>query len=245
MGQDVNPLNKNPRRSFSQFDEDGITLEILKRISVGSTPSFLEIGVGNGLENNTLLLAALGWKGSWIGNEDLDPNLNLQNRISFTKKHVDLDFIEKELEHILRESNVTSPTLISIDIDTLDYYFVESILNLNIRPSVFIVEYNGSFVPPLDFIREFDPLCRWQGDNNFGASLSAWDKLMNSFGYSLVACSLSGVNAFFVPIENKVKFLDVPSDIDALYNSPNYSLKISNGHPLSVSAINQMIKKWI
>jgi hypothetical protein len=60
-----------------------------------------------------------------------------------------------------------------------------------------------------------------------------------------VACSLSGVNAFFVSIENKDKFLDDSSDIDALYRAPNYSLEISNGHPLSVSAINQMIGKWI
>jgi hypothetical protein len=54
-----NPLNKCGRKYFSQADEDGITLEILRRIDARSG-TFAEIGVGNGLENNTLILLAAG-----------------------------------------------------------------------------------------------------------------------------------------------------------------------------------------
>jgi hypothetical protein len=201
----------------------------------------LEIGVGNGLENNTLLLATLGWKGSWVGNEDLDPNLIIKNRISFIKKHLDLDFIENSLKDFLTKNGTMEPELISIDVDSLDYWFVEKILELNIRPSIFAVEYNASFIPPINFIRKFDPACRWQGDSNFGASLSAWNGLMNGFGYSLVACSLSGVNAFFVSNANLDRFADISKNIDELYNPPNYFLKIDRGHEMSINAINQLL----
>ena len=47
---------------FSQSDEDGITIEILKRLKMGKG-FFLELGVGDGTENNSLLLLAMGWKG--------------------------------------------------------------------------------------------------------------------------------------------------------------------------------------
>src|SRR5947209_3607764 len=61
-----NPLNRFGGKYFSQADEDGITLEIIKRLGI-KTGTFAELGVGNGLENNTLILLANGWRGFWIG----------------------------------------------------------------------------------------------------------------------------------------------------------------------------------
>ena len=49
-----NPLNRFGAKYFSSTDEDGITLEIAKRLGIKSG-TFIEIGVGNGLENNTLI----------------------------------------------------------------------------------------------------------------------------------------------------------------------------------------------
>ena len=51
--REANPLTRNPYKFFSQSDEDGITLEILRRMQL-TNGSFLEFGVGNGFENNTL-----------------------------------------------------------------------------------------------------------------------------------------------------------------------------------------------
>src|ERR1700758_747686 len=54
---------------YSQCDEDGIIQEIFNRIGLTSS-TFVEFGVGNGLENNTLKLLLEGWSGLWIeGNE--------------------------------------------------------------------------------------------------------------------------------------------------------------------------------
>ena len=50
---------------WSQNDEDGIIQEIFNRIDT-KNKYFVEIGVGDGLENNTLFLLVKGWKGLWV-----------------------------------------------------------------------------------------------------------------------------------------------------------------------------------
>ena len=45
---------------YSQADEDGIIQEIFKRLGV-LKKTFIEIGVGDGTENNTLYLLLQGW----------------------------------------------------------------------------------------------------------------------------------------------------------------------------------------
>jgi hypothetical protein len=54
-----NPLNRFGAKYFSQGEEDGLTLEIIKRLGI-KNGTFAELGVGNGLENNTLILLASG-----------------------------------------------------------------------------------------------------------------------------------------------------------------------------------------
>lgn len=50
---------------YSQFDEDGIINEIFKRIGT-TNKIFIEFGVGDGTENNTIYLLLKGWSGLWI-----------------------------------------------------------------------------------------------------------------------------------------------------------------------------------
>mgnify|MGYP001208652490 CR=1 FL=1 len=52
-------------QTFSQNGEDGILSEILHRIGT-KTKWFVEIGSGDGRENNTRLLLELDWRGVWI-----------------------------------------------------------------------------------------------------------------------------------------------------------------------------------
>ena len=54
---------------YSQADEDGILETIFGRLGL-SQGSFVEIGCGNGLENNTHYLLLKGWRGVWV---DGDP----------------------------------------------------------------------------------------------------------------------------------------------------------------------------
>ena len=50
---------------YSQNDEDGIIHEIFNRIGI-TNKTFVEFGVGDGLENNTLALLMENWNGLWI-----------------------------------------------------------------------------------------------------------------------------------------------------------------------------------
>ena len=53
-----NPLNKFGKRCYSQCDEDGITLEIVRRLNI-KKGVFFEFGCDNGTQNNTLILIIL------------------------------------------------------------------------------------------------------------------------------------------------------------------------------------------
>jgi hypothetical protein len=88
-----NPLNKFGQKIFSQTDEDGITIEILRRINFLTNGTFIEMGVGNGTENNTLILKAMGWSGVWIGKENLSFNLKKNKKFSFLRNYINLDNI--------------------------------------------------------------------------------------------------------------------------------------------------------
>src|SRR5438552_2628789 len=62
---DTKRLERYGSKVCSQYDEDGIIQEIFNRIGVGAR-TFVEFGVENGLENNTLKLLMEGWSGLWI-----------------------------------------------------------------------------------------------------------------------------------------------------------------------------------
>ena len=88
-----NPLNKFSQLfGFSQMGEDGITLEILRRVGL-KDGFFVEFGVGKGTENNSLILLACNWKGAWFGGEDLDFNPSESPKLSFEKVCISKDNI--------------------------------------------------------------------------------------------------------------------------------------------------------
>ena len=89
--------------------------------------------------------------------------------------------------------------LISVDLDGNDYYIVKTILELKIFPSVFILEYNAKFPPPIDFKINYNENHKWGNDDYFGCSLVAWNELLDRFGYKLICCNThTGANCFFV-----------------------------------------------
>jgi hypothetical protein len=61
-------LSKYGKQVFSQSDEDGITLEIVQRL-FDRKGVVVEIGMGDGIENNSLVLLARGLRAVWIGHE--------------------------------------------------------------------------------------------------------------------------------------------------------------------------------
>ncbi len=182
----ANPLLRAGAKYFSQSDEDGILLEILSRLGL-THGAFLEVGVGNGLENNTVILLMHGWRGVWVGNEDLAFSSAGATRLRFHKQFLEPKDVPVLVSGVFAESGDGLPLdleLISVDIDSCDRPIVEALLAAGCRPTVFVVEYNAKFPPPVRFWIETSG--HWDHTDYAGCSLQAWWDLLVPAGYRLV-----------------------------------------------------------
>jgi hypothetical protein len=71
----------------------------------------------------------------------------------------------------------------------------------------------------------------------YGASLQSFVDLLEARGYILVACNITGLNAFFVEHRFATAFRDVPTRIDDLFIPADYGSVTSIGHPPSPRTI--------
>jgi len=241
-----NPFNNFGKRTFSQTDEDGITFEIVKRLNI-KKGVFAEFGVGNGLENNTLALIAANWRGFWVGNENLVVNTNPTNvqklNFAYIKDFISLDNIVQLVKSGLTAISQSHVDIFSIDVDGNDLYFTKKILDEGLRPSVFIVEYNSKFVPPIEFSIEYNASHSWDHTDYMGASLASFNNLFAKYGYFLVCCNAAtGTNAFFVKNEFRSLFPEVPDDIDRIWCPPMYFIPPDYGHATAVKTVELIFK---
>jgi hypothetical protein len=240
-----NPLNRFGAKYFSQADEDGITLQILQRLNL-QDGTFAELGVGDGSENNTLILIANGWSGFWIGGERLffDYREGLYKNFYFARRWIERTNVVQFANEALRNIHRNHIDVISVDLDGNDIYIVEELLTSGLSPALFIVEYNAKFPPPIEWRIEYKANHVWVGDDYFGASLASYVGMFKKYGYSLVCCNAgTGANAFFVKNRHMSEFSDVPSDINAIYYAPRYYVYSRFGHRLSPKTVTQMLLK--
>ncbi len=197
--QDDRTLSRCGFKVYSQNDEDGIIHEIFARIGPGSK-TFVEFGVEDGLQNNTLKLLLDGWRGLWIeGSKDDVARIQKtfrdvidQNRLQVREAFIDRNNINR----LIGETFQGEIDLLSIDIDGNDVYILE-VLDV-VRPRVIVIEYNGKFPPPMNVAQVYNPAHRWRGNDYGGASLTAVTIVAERKGYALVGCNITGVNAFLV-----------------------------------------------
>jgi hypothetical protein len=197
---DPKRLNRFECQVFSQSGEDGILAEIFRRIGTGPR-HFVEFGVGNGTENNTVRLLLEGWRGLWIecSEKSVRHIRSVQERFLRERRLRlrDATVTAESIETILREEDVPEELdLLSIDIDGNDYWVWKAITRF--RPRVVMMEYNALFRPPIRWVRSYDPRAAWRQTTYYGASLASLTALAEEKGYALVGCNLTGVNAFFV-----------------------------------------------
>ena len=184
---------------YSQVDEDGIIQELCRRIGI-SEGNFIELGCGNGSENNSHYLLLRGWSGVWVDGSWSNIK-NILNVIPADSKRllVQQFFITREnIASYVKawdERLSNKVDLLSIDIDGNDALVLAEILNL-IQPKIVVAEYNGKFPPPLRTSVAYDPKHSWQGDDYYGSSLQVYVDLLKN--HQLVTCNVSGANAFFV-----------------------------------------------
>lgn len=244
--QEIDRLKASPRyehpkcligfgnKIYSQSDEDGIIREIFNRIGV-TNKVFIEFGIGNGLENNTLALLFEYWQGLWI-----DASTRSIQKI---RKHfhsiIDSGYL-KVIDSFITKDNINTLIskhlewreidLLSIDIDGNDYHILSAIACIS--PRVIVIEYNAKFTPPVFYCMDYDEAHSWSKDDCFGASLKFLEVQLRESGYSLVGCNLSGTNAFFVRTDLiSDQFLE-PFTAEQHYEPARYYLSgYFAGHP--------------
>lgn len=205
-----NLINKR-FQCLSQNEEDGVILELFKRVGV-TNRQFVEIGSGRSGGNSGFLAKEFGWTGLMVDSSEQNIEL-LKIKYMGCKVTGVASFITKEnINELLEKYGFTGEQdLMSIDIDGNDYWIWEA---LNIcSPRLMIMEYNCKFgrersvtIPyEYNFSRREAKMTQTgiKVKGYHGASLAALDKLASKKGYRLVGCDVAGVNAFF--LRNDVK----------------------------------------
>ena len=218
-------------RVFSQNDEDGILLRIFSHIGVtnqyvieiGSNCSDSDVGIPENLSTN--LIVNHGWHSLIV---EVDPDECQRMRYFFARdfstKHFHILFNDCNgyFSPIIAQQEINSenidqvllgfhdesePDLMVIDIDGGDFEVIRAMKS--VRPRVLVVEFEKRF-GYRHCVVQFDKSefsARWPQSG--AASLAAWDKLLNSRGYTLCAVGTCGFNAFYVRSDMAGRFLGV------------------------------------
>ncbi len=194
-------------KMYSQSDEDGVLAEIAQRLNI-ACGTFVEIGCGDGRENNTHALLLAGWRGVWIDGNGHHiaairrqlplPSALLAVECARVDRDSVLAVVTRPLEQIARPGEANELDLLSVDIDGNDVA-VTLPLALALRPKIIVVEYNAKLRWPLTFEVAYAPDRAWQRDDYHGASLTRWVEALSD--HQLVACNVAGINAFFVRVD--------------------------------------------
>jgi len=231
--QDPRSLSKYRAQMYSQNGEDGAIAEIFARIGA-KTHFFVEIGVGDGSQNNTRFLLEGGWSGIWWeASEKHCAAIRTgfakeieEGRLTLIKGFVTRENVVAGL-HICPEYF----DLLSIDVDMNTSHIWAALEHL--LPRVAVIEYNPNVPPSMSWEVEYRPDAQWRGDNLFGASLKRLEQIGDELGYRLVGCDLTGINAYFVRSDlcPEDKFLP-PFTTEHHYEPPRlHFVTCGRGHP--------------
>lgn len=174
---------------YSQNDEDGIITYIFSKVP--NQKIFIEIGCGNGLENNTHWLLLNGWKGVWVDGlpdniQYIETNLNglsFNDKLLVDQQFISLKNFMQLYQQYLTFLKAKEVDFFSIDIDGIDIYIIEHLLESGARPKVFCVEYNSKFPPPAELKVNYNDNHQWKYNDYMGASLQCWYNVMGKYGY--------------------------------------------------------------
>ena len=231
-----------PEKYFSQGDEDGYTLKILSKIQP-PMKTFCEIGVGNGMENNTLILLASGLKGIWIGNEKLEKGLSYKNskNFSFINKEVSDANVEVIISSGLKSMSLQQIDYFSVDIDSFDYKILKEVL-VKFSPKVLVCEINGKLGSDSQWSYQ-EMYGKSNGSNDyFGMSFSVACNLLRENDYIPLTMNLAtGLNLFAIRKDQKVFFPEIMDDLSGVYVPPSYLIPRNHLGKKSTFLINSLL----
>jgi hypothetical protein len=212
---------------FSQFGEDGLIQFLIKNLDI-SCKKFIEFGVEDYEEANTrFLLENNNWSGLIIDSSKENTDyIKKQNYYWKYNIKVENEFITKEnINTIIKKNEFKEKIgILSIDIDGNDYWIWNEIEI--IKPDIVIIEYNARLgselsmtIPYKSNFNRMENLKK----NNYGASLSALNKLGEKKGYKLVGTNSNGNNAFFVDKDKMSNTKIKAQDPEKCFNLNSFS----------------------
>jgi hypothetical protein len=234
------------KKGFSQSDEDGLLSEIIHRLNIRNDGLFIELGVGNGLENNTLALLLGGWSGVWISGQEVAFETSNIPNLYFAKEWITKENLALLIRNSLAslQRNPSEVNLLSLDLDGNDYYILAEFLQIeNLSPDIIICEYNAAFGPYLDWKQDYEPDHRWQSDQYFGASFSSLVTLCGHHGYRPVCCNpRTGANIFFVKQNAIEYFPEIPEDLANIFEDGFYQVNNKFLHRINARIVDKTFK---
>jgi len=236
---DLNDYRKNIYHNYGvkecpHYSEDGVIEKIFTEIGLEEKPFIVEFGETRSLGTTTRAFR-IGYSSRamyFVGSIDfyskilnildvLKATLLTRNIkcLKFLMNMPFMFFVKPEnivdlFDKILAKEGINHNNIdiLTIDIDSYDYYIVKELLEYEYKPRLFIVEYNPNL--PIDQALSYPNVEALSQSNNrkvYGASYLAMNNLMEKFGYNLV--HISGFcNLFY--IRNEYSGLFTKPDIN-------------------------------
>jgi hypothetical protein len=201
---------------FSQNGEDGV-LQVLRSQLRSPGRDFLEIGAGDGVENNTAWLAVAEKYSGLMVEGDAHCAGRAKRVMAAINLSVDCRrlFVAREnAAQLVPALPRRDPDVFSLDIDGNDYYIARALLDAGLRPKIIVVEYNSVFGPErsatIEYRENFHFTRAHPTQLYYGVSIAGWRAcLAQQHGYRFVTVERNGANAFFVdPAHFDAGFLD-------------------------------------
>jgi len=203
------PLAEFARKGYSQFGEEGVIAEIVRRLGL-SRGWFADVGAVDGVDlSNTYALLLAGWRGVYVEGSpgrgaNLRANVGPQGGIPI------IQWVSREpgerLEDIFGAALLPWDfDLLNLDIDGNDYWVWKDLAR---KPAMVVIEYNPHFPPTDRRVMPYNRNHEWKLDDYYGATAGALFDLGEAKGYVPVA--QVGVNLFFVRSDDAKPFDRIP-----------------------------------
>lgn len=191
---------------FSGNGQDGILLYLLTILGIKHY-RIIDIGCGNGINGNSAnLIINHGFHGLLIDGDEAILNrgvdfysklaLLFNNTPNFINSILIKENVNSIIYSLLYEDEVD---VLSIDIDSIDLYILDSIFCT--VPRIIVLEFNNAWGPTdSKSVPYHDGFTReWVNGLLYGsASLAAFNKILKAKGYWLIGCDPSGFDAYFI-----------------------------------------------
>jgi hypothetical protein len=188
---------------LSAAGEDGI-VDYLTREMRDPTYGFLEIGVSDGVANNTAWLAiGRKWQGVMV---EADAAAVRRARATLDwfnplVEVLELVVTDDNVDRIIAAIDSVRPDVFSLDVDSVDYYIALALFERGLRPGVCVVEYNSAFGPEQSCTVSSTLVGADHARLYYGVSIAGWRNFFAGYGYHFAGVERTGVNAFFADRE--------------------------------------------